>query len=226
MGVVSGLDAIRKQIESRPSAGGDRVDERELTRNLKPGKDRKIRFVQEIDDESPYYKEEYGTALVVSEFAHPDIFWLRIVDTSDEEDGNNYGLENGWDSKLNMYINVVDVDSGEVFYLSRSVLGGLGQQIFENASDRGSLTDSEWKIKKKGEGMNTKYNLSLINITDEPLDVDPEDLIDFRKQVLNEIPYDQQAAFVKQVEGRVQKKQQDSEAESASSSDDDDDEVW
>lgn len=224
MGVVTGLDAIRNKIESRPQAGGERVDDRELTRNLKPGKDRTIRFVQELDEDSPHYNEELGLALVVSEHVHPDIWWLRLVDTFDEE-GASLGSDKGWDSKLNLYINVVDVDSGEVFYLGRSVLGGLGQQIVENGQDRGSLTDSVWKIKKKGEGMNTRYNLSLINITDEPVEVDPEDLVDFRKSVLNEVPYEQQEAFVKQIEERVRKKSQES-ANDTSGDDDDDDDVW
>lgn len=225
MGVVTGLANIQKQIDSRPQGGGERVDDRELTRNLKPGKDRTIRFAQELDETSPYYREDLGLGLVVSEHVHPDIWWLRLVDTFDEE-GGSWGADNGWRSNLTLYINVVDVNTGEVFFLSRSVLGGLGQQIVENAGDRGSLTDSVWKIKKKGEGMKTRYNLSLVSITDEALDVDPEDLIDFEKSVLNQVPYGKQGEFVRQIEERVAKKQAENESGDASSDDDDDDDVW
>lgn len=226
MAVLTDLASIKKAIESRPQGGGERVDDRELTRNIKSGKERTIRFVQELDPGSKHYDERYGTGLVVSEYEHPELYWLKLVDTFDDE-GKSWPAEQGWQSKLNLYINVVDVDSGDVFYLNRSVLGGLGQDIVENAGDRGSLTDSKWKIKKKGEGMQTRYNLSLIDIVDlddEPLDVDPDDLIDFREQVLNEVPYAEQEAFVRQIEQRVKAKATD--AGNADSDDDDDDDVW
>jgi hypothetical protein len=225
MAVLKDLASIKKAIESRPT-GGDRVDDRELTRNIKAGKDRTIRFVQELDPDSKYYDERFGTATVAPEYEHPKLYWLKLVDTFEDE-GKSWPSEQGWASKLNLYINVVDVDTGDVFYLARSVLGGLGQQIVENAGDRGSLTDSVWKIKKKGEGMQTRYNLSLVNIVDldeDPIDVDPDDLIDFEEQVLNQVPYAEQEAFVRQVEQRVKAKADDAGAES--SDDDDDDDVW
>lgn len=222
MSVITGLDKIRQKINERPQ-GFDNVTERELTRNIKSGGERNIRFVQEVDDTADKYDERYGLALVVSEYEHPEHFWLRLVDTWDEEEAC-WPAEQGWKSKLNLYINVVDVDSGEVFYLSRSVLGGLGAQIIESAGARGNLTDGIWKIKKEGTGFNTKYTLTLVNITSDPVDVDPDDLIDFKESLLNEVPYDQQEEFVKTIEKRVQKSK--AQEGKASDDDDDDDDVW
>jgi hypothetical protein len=225
MSVLTGLDAIRKAIESRPK-GFDNVNDRELTRNIKTGESRTIRFLQELDPEAKHYDERYGTGLVVSEHQHPNIWWLLLVDTTSDE-GTSFGAENGWPSKLNLYINVVDVDTGEVFYLSRSVLGGLGEEIVESAGARGSLTDSIWKISKKGQGMNTKYKLSLVNITDEPIDVDTDKLIDFNEQVLNNVPAEEQEAYIKQVEQRVKAKAAQSDTGAPAASDDsDEDDVW
>jgi len=219
MSVIKGLDKIRQKIDERPQ-GFDNVSERELTRNIKPGGARTIRFVQELDETSENYDERYGLALVVSEHEHPEHFWLRLVDTFEEE-GASWPAEQGWKSKLNLYINVVDVDTGDVFYLSRSVLGGLGAQIIESAGERESLTDGVWKIKKEGKGFNTKYTLTLVNLTDESLEVDPDDLIDFEESLLTQVPYGEQESHVRQIEQRVAAKRADTVTE-----DDDDDDVW
>jgi hypothetical protein len=226
MSVLSGIEAIRKKIEERPAAF-DNVSDRELTRNIKSGQKRRIRFVQELDPEAKGYNEDYGLGIVVSEYQHPKLFWLLVEDTFDEE-GECWAAEQGWASKLNLYVNVVDVDSGEVFYLARSVLGGLGKDIIESAAERNSVTDALWSIKKEGQGMNTKYTLTLVDITSDPVDVDTEKLIDFRKSVLNNIPSDEQAAFVRQVEQRVASKAADNGAPAgdAPAADDDDDDVW
>jgi len=212
MGVITGLSAIKEALGSRPSTF-ENVSDKELTRNIQKNTERTIRFVQELDESSPLFNEELGLGVVAVEYQHPDLFWLRLADSSDT-DGASWPAEQGWEQKISLYINVVDVDTGEVFYLSRSILGGLGQQIVESASDRGSLTDGVWKIKKTGEGMKTRYSLNLISLDSEPAAVKAEDLIDFRKNVINEVPYSEQEAYVRQVERRVREKNQDTDEDS------------
>lgn len=212
MGVITGLSAIKEALGSRPSTF-ENVSDKELTRNIQKNTERTIRFVQELDESSPLFNEELGLGVVAVEYQHPDLFWLRLADSSDT-DGASWPAEQGWEQKISLYINVVDVDTGEVFYLSRSILGGLGQQIVESASDRGSLTDGVWKIKKTGEGMKTRYSLNLISLDSEPVAVNAEDLIDFRKNVINEVPYSEQEAYVRQVERRVREKNQDADEDS------------
>jgi hypothetical protein len=219
MGIISGLSAIKSVIEERGSY--ENVNDRELTRNISKNGERTIRFVQELDEKSPLYNEELGTGIVAVEYEHPELYWLRIADSHDT-DGACWAAEQGWAQKISLYINVVDVDTNEVFYLSRSILGGLGQQIIESASDRGSLTDGLWKIKKTGEGMKTRYSLNLISIEAEPLTLDASQLIDFRKSVVNEVPFDKQEEFVRNIEQRVKTKQRDGGAPDVSDSDD----VW
>lgn len=206
MGVITGLSAIKQALESRP-ASFENVSDKELTRNIQKNTERTIRFVQELDESSPLYSADYGVGVVAVEYQHPELFWLRIADSSDE-DGSCWPAEQGWDQKISLYVNVVDADTGEVFYLSRSILGGLGQQIVESASDRGSITDGVWKIKKTGEGMKTRYSLNLISIDSEAIKVDTGLLIDFRKSVINEVPYSEQESYVRQVERRVNEKSQ------------------
>lgn len=221
MGVLTNLADIRKAIDSRPK-GFENVRDRELTSAMKSGDKRKIRFLQELDPSAKGYNPEYGAGLVVSELEHPKHFWLKVVDTTEEE-GECWAADQGWKSKLNLYINVLDVESGEVFYISRSVLGGLGADIIESAGERGRLTDSVWSLKKSGEGLTTKYGLTMVDISDAPIDVDPGALIDFRESVLNEVPSDEQEKFVKEIEERLAKR--DSDAGKASD-DDDEDDVW
>jgi len=206
MGVITGLSAIKQALDSRPSSF-ENASDKELTRNIQKNSERTIRFVQELDESSPLYNEELGLGIVAVEHQHPDLFWLRLADTSDE--GGSWPAEQGWEQKISLYVNVVDVDTGEVFYLSRSILGGLGQQIVESASDRGTLTDGVWKIKKTGEGMKTRYSLNLISIDSDPLKVKGSDLIDFRTSVIKEVPYNEQEQFVRNIERRVREKQSD-----------------
>lgn len=212
MGVITGLSAIREAIDSRPSSF-ENVSDKELTRNIEKNGERTIRFVQELDESSTLYNEGLGLGIVVLEYQHPDLYWFRVCDTSDEE-GECWAAEQGWDSKMTLYINVVDVNTGEVFYLGRSVYGGLGQQIVDSATERGTITDAVWKIKKTGEGMKTRYSLNLISLEDSAIDVDPASLIDFRKNVIREIPSGEQESAVRQVEQRVKNKsQEDSSSE-------------
>jgi hypothetical protein len=214
MGVITGLSAIKEALGSRPSTF-ENVSEKELTRNIQKNTERTIRFVQELDESSALYNEEYGLGVVAVEYQHPELFWLRLADSSDT-DGACWPAEQGWEQKISLYINVVDVDTGEVFYLSRSILGGLGQQIVESTSDRGTLSDGVWKIKKTGEGMKTRYSLNLISIENSVVKVDAEQLIDFQKNVINEVPYSEQEAYVAQVERRVRDKNQDTTDEDSS----------
>jgi hypothetical protein len=207
MGVITGLSAIREAIDSRPSSF-ENVSDKELTRNIEKNGERTIRFVQELDESSELYNEDLGIGIVVLEYQHPDLYWFRVCDTDDEE-GACWAAEQGWDSKMTLYINVVDVNTGEVFYLGRSVYGGLGQQIVDSATERGTITDAVWKIKKTGEGMKTRYSLNLISLDDSPLEVDSANLIDFRKNVIREIPSSEQEAAVRQVEQRVKNKRQE-----------------
>lgn len=208
MGVITGLSAIREAIDSRPSSF-ENVSDKELTRNIEKNGERTIRFVQELDESSKLYSEDFGLGIVVLEYQHPDLYWFRVCDTSDEE-GACWAAEQGWDSKMTLYINVQDVNTGEVFYLGRSVYGGLGQQIVDSATERGTLSDAVWKIKKTGEGMKTRYSLNLISLEESPIEVDPLNLIDFRKNVIREIASGEQEAAVRQVEQRVKNKNQDS----------------
>lgn len=222
MGVLTNLASIRKAVEERPK-GFDNVRDRELTSAMKSGEKRKIRFLQELDPDSKGFNPDYGSALVVSELEHPKHFWLLLVDTTDEE-GECWAADKGWKSKLNLYINVQDVETGDVFYIARSILGGLGADILESASERGRLTDALWTIKKTGEGLTTRYSLTMVDISDDPIEVDPSELIDFRESVLNEVESDKQAAFVAEIEERLAKKAAADGKPAAD--DDDDDDVW
>lgn len=223
MALLNSLAAIRQKVEERPK-GFDNVRDRNLTQAMVSGEKRKIRFLQELDTEAKNYDPEYGTGYVVSEYEHPNLFWLLLVDTTEEE-GECWAAEQGWKSKLNLYVNVADVTdpaNPEVFYISRSALGGLGADIIESATERGSVTDAVWSIKKTGEKLKTRYALTMVDITNDPLPVPSEELIDFRESVLNEVPSDKQKEFVEEIEKRVAAKAAGEDSTTKA----DDDDVW
>lgn len=225
MSIVSGLDNIKSAVKRE-----NYEDRREIKRliPLEPGQSRKIRFVQELDKNAKNYREEYGLGLVVVERNHPDntpygqpggkLWWLRLVDRT-EDDGRDWAAEQGWDLRTTLYINVVDVDTGEVLLFEKNAYSDLADDIFTTAGERGTLTDGVFKF-SKGEGSKGRYSISAVDFTDEQLDVDPEELFDIENEILKNIPASEQEQFVQEIESRVYGADEEGEGV------EDSDEVW
>lgn len=224
MSVISGLDEITKYIEDKSTS---RVDINRAFK-LQPGKSRKIRFVQELDKKAKNYDEKYGTGLVVSERVHPDadtfpggkLFWLKLVDRYDEE-GQDWAAEQGWAPKTTVYINCVDIDTGEVLLFERSAFSALTDSVLQTAKARGTITESVFSL-SRGPGEKGQYALTVVDIAEGVVEVDPDDLYDLNEDVLRNIPYEEQEAYVREIEARVKKNDAaDSEDDGETS-----DEVW
>jgi hypothetical protein len=185
MGLVKGLGNIKKAAEGR---GGAFL-------RLKDGESARIRFLQELDEDSPGYNPEAGLGFLAVEYRDPDDFRKRALDTSDE--GGCWMAEQGWKPRTSLYINVLNEDTGEVNVLTQ----GMGPKsvvpwLIEYAGDQGTLTNRAFKIKRTGSGMtDTQYTLTPTGPEDkEPFDVTAYELIDLEK-VLNNVPYEQQENY-------------------------------
>jgi hypothetical protein len=88
MGVITGLAGIKKKME-RPI-----MDDAPRARWLKveDGQSVKIRFINEIDPDSPNYDEKRGLAIVVAEHTNPKDYRRKAVCTLDDE-GRCFGCE-------------------------------------------------------------------------------------------------------------------------------------
>jgi hypothetical protein len=171
---------------------------------LADGQSVKIRFVEELDENSASYDESRGLAVVISEHSNPKDYKRKAACTQ-ESDGRCFGCEmarkepkTGWHSKLRFYCNVV-VDNGidEPFVAVWSQ-GVAKQSVFNNLreyiEDTGSISNLLWRLKRNGESTETSYTLLPTTVDSEPYDwskVEPFNL----DKVVREIPYAEQEAF-------------------------------
>ena len=115
MGFITGLKEIGELVDkANESKKIEKTEKKWL--NLSDGQLVNIRFVNELDEDSPSYSADRGLALVAYEHVDPDNFRHKCVCTMDTE-GRCYGCAKadagvqGWWKKMRFYINVL-VDDG------------------------------------------------------------------------------------------------------------------
>jgi hypothetical protein len=201
MSVVKGLKNINALLD-KPKYDESRAKVRWL--KLADGQSVKIRFIEELDEDSPNYSEERGLALVVKEHTNPKDYKRKAVDTMDTE-GRDWAEEMhrkdpkaGWRARMRFYCNVLVDDGLEDPYVAIWSMGVSKQSAFNNireyAIDTGSISNLVWKVKRNGQGTETSYTL----LPSAP-DTEPFDWKDIRpfplESALNKIPYAEQEAF-------------------------------
>jgi hypothetical protein len=201
MSVVQGLKNINALLD-KPKYDSDKPRVRWL--KLADGQSVKIRFIEELDEDSAHYAGERGLSLVVKEHTNPKDYRRKAVDTMDTE-GRDWAEEMhrkdpkaGWRGRLRFYCNVLVDDGIEEPYAAIWSMGVSKQSSFntirEYALETGSISNLTWKLKRNGQGTETSYTLIPSAPDGEPFDwsgVEPYDL----NLALNHIPYAEQEAY-------------------------------
>ena len=201
MAIVKGLKNISALVD-KPKYEGTGTKVRWL--KLADGQSVKIRFIEELDEDSANYNADRGLALVVSEHTNPKDYKRKAVDTMDTE-GRDWAEEMhrkdpkaGWRARLRFYCNVLVDDGIEAPYVAIWSMGVSKQSAFntirEYALETGSISNLTWKVKRNGQGTETSYTLIPGGPDKEPFDwaaVEPFPL----EKALNKIPYAEQEAF-------------------------------
>ena len=201
MSVVKGLANINALLD-KPKYDSDKPRVKWL--KLADGQSVKIRFVEELDEESSNYADGRGLALVVKEHVNPKDYRRRAVDTMDSE-GRDWAEEMhrkdpkaGWRGRLRFYCNVLVDDGIEDPYVAIWSMGVSKMSVFntirEYAIETGSISNLVWKLKRSGQGTETSYTLIPSAPDTEPFDwnsVEPFPI----EMALNNIPYAEQEAF-------------------------------
>lgn len=203
MSVIKGLKNINAILD-KPKYDESRPKVRWL--KLADGQSVKIRFIEELDEDSPSYAAERGLALVVKEHSNPKDYKRKALDTMDAE-GRDFAEEmyrkdpkanSGWKAKLRFYCNVLIDDGIEEPYVAIWSMGVSKQSVFntirEYALDTGSISNLQWKLKRNGVGTETNYTLIPSKPDTEPFTwggIAPFPL----ESALNKVPYAEQEAF-------------------------------
>ena len=203
MSIIKGLKDINALLD-KPKYDESRAKVRWL--KLADGQSAKIRFIEELDEDSANYSADRGLALVVKEHSNPKDYKRKALDTMDTE-GRDFAEEMyrkdpkgnaGWKGKLRFYCNVLVDDGIEAPYVAIWSMGVSKQSVFntirEYALDTGSISNLTWKLKRNGVGTETNYTLIPTTPDAEPFNwsgVAPFPL----ESALNKIPYAEQEAF-------------------------------
>lgn len=201
MSVVKGLKNINALLD-KPKYDSEKPRVRWL--KLTDGQSVKIRFIEELDEDSPSYDQKRGLSLVVKEHTNPKDYRRKAVDTMDTE-GRDWAEEMhrkdpkaGWRGRLRFYCNVLVDDGIDEPYVAVWSMG-VGKQssfntIREYALETGSISNLTWKVKRNGQGTETSYTMIPSAPDSEPFKwegIEPFDL----NLALNHIPYAEQEAY-------------------------------
>ena len=203
MGIVTGLKAMNKDRED--SSFDDSPKAKWFS--IKDGDSAKIRFLQELDVDSPNYNEKAGLAFIAVEHANPDKYQRKAL-CSIEDQGRCFGCEQHkldpkakWGQKRRFYANVLaqGKEGLEVFILSQ----GLGDKaitptVLDYATEVGSITNTFWSVKRTGTGVSdTSYTAFPLPLKEDTpaLDFSKLELFDLFTTAVRDIPYEEQEAF-------------------------------
>jgi hypothetical protein len=199
--VITGLAGIRKKME-RP-----KLDDGPRARWLKveDGQSVKIRFINELDPDSPSYDASRGLAIVVAEHTNPKDYRRKGVCTIEDE-GRCFGCEqyrkdpkSGWKSRLRFYINALVDDGAEkyvaVFSQGVSSKSPATTMLIEYAGDTQSISNLQWRLKRSGTGTQTSYALIPLATDTEKFDWSEYEPFDLEKVAIRSITYPEQESF-------------------------------
>jgi len=201
MSVTKGLANINALLD-KPKYDENKPRVRWL--KLADGQSVKIRFIEELDEDSANYSEDRGLALVVKEHTNPKDYRRRAVDTMETE-GRDWAEEMhrkdpkaGWRGRLRFYCNVLVDDGIEEPYVAIWSMGVSKMSVFntirEYAIETGSISNMAWKLKRTGQGTETSYTLIPSAPDTEPYDWNSVEAFPI-EMALNNIPYAEQEAY-------------------------------
>ena len=201
MAIVKGLKNIEAMLDKpKFDNNGPRV----TWLKLEDSQSVSVRFVNELDGDSPTYDEKNGLAIVVSEHTNPKDY-KRKAACSAESEGRCFGCEMhrkdmkaGWRARLRFYINVLVDDGTNEPYIAVWSMGVAKSATFdtirEYVQDSQSLSGMTWKLKRNGKGTETTYILIPIKQDEEKFDWSKHEIPDL-EAVVREVPYAEQESF-------------------------------
>lgn len=203
MGIVKGLKDLNKALDKPQSSGGEGSKARWL--KLEDGESIKIRFLQELDPDSPSYDDKVGLGFIAVEHTNPKDYRRKGLCSMDDQ-GKCWGCEQhrkdykaGWKGRSRLYINVLVDDGKEDPYVAVLSQGSSGKTItptvIEYAGEMGAITNLMWRIKRTGTKTDTSYTIIPLAKDEEKFDMSSFELYKLEEVAVRDLPYTDQEAF-------------------------------
>lgn len=202
MSIVRGLKDLNKSLDKPVyTESGDKG----RWFKAEDGESVKIRFMQELDPDSPMYNDKMGLGFIALEHTNPKDYRRKALDTMEDE-GKCYGCEQhrkdykaGWKARTRLYINVLVDDGKEAPYVAILSQGTSGKTItptlIEYAGELGSITNLMWRIKRTGMKTDTSYTIIPLAKDEAAFDFAAFELFDLEKTAVRHVPHNEQEAF-------------------------------
>lgn len=201
MSIVRGIKNIEAMLD-KPKTTMANPKVRWL--KIEDGQAVKIRFANEIDEDSKDYDEKRGLAIVVSEHVNPSDYKRKAVCSMDDE-GRCFGCEMhrkdmkaGWRARLRFYTNVIVDDGNEDPYAAIWSMGVAKSPTFdilrEYAAEGNSISGMTWKVKRNGKGTETSYALIPGQADSDKFNWDSVELFPL-EAAIRQVPYSEQESF-------------------------------
>lgn len=203
MAIVRGLKNMNKTLD-KPSVNKTDGPKAKWLK-LEDGESIKIRFLQELDPDSPHYSETAGLGFIAVEHTNPKDYRRKALCTI-EDQGRCWGCEQhkkdykaGWKGRSRLYINVLVEDGKEDPYVAILSQGSSNKSVtptlIEYAGEMGSITNLVWRIKRSGLKTETGYTIIPLAKDEETFDPSGLELLDLEKAAVREVKYEEQEAF-------------------------------
>ena len=203
MGLVKGLKDLNKVMDKPTYSENDGTKARWL--KIEDTESVKIRFLQELDPDSPSYNEKAGLGFIAVEHTNPKDYRRKALCSMDDQ-GKCYGCEQhrkdykaGWKGRSRLYINVLVDDGKEDPYVAVLSQGSSGKTItptlIEYAGEMGSISNLMWRIKRSGTKTDTSYTIIPLAKDEAAFDSSALELYELETVAIRDLPYTEQEAF-------------------------------
>ena len=203
MGIAKGLKELNKAIDKPSYSEGDGTKARWV--KLEDGESVKIRFLQELDPDSPHYNKENGLGFIANEHTNPGDYRRKALCSMDDQ-GKCWGCEQhrkdfkaGWKARARLYINVLVEDGKEDPYVAILSQGASGKAVtptlIEYAGEVGSISNLVWRIKRSGTKTDTSYTIIPLAKDEAQFDSEALELYELEKVAVRDMAYTEQEGF-------------------------------
>lgn len=174
--------------------------------SLQSGDTYKIRFRQELTEDSANYDDSVGAAIVVPVVTSPINWKWRVASTSGLEEFNyrcwaseQIATDSRWKPRPHLLINVaVEMDGVWEPRILDTTFNQrhIGLILMEYAKEFGTITDRYYKYSRTGSGSSdTNYTLIPLNQAEMPNEISSLPMHDLDKTYMT-LPYDKQQSYL------------------------------